>query len=59
MRSGKLPEGTTITEPGAATDAGDRLIEWVQSRTEPELLASRRREAWADWLTDYPDREDW
>lgn len=57
-----MSEGTTITEPGAATDAQGWLEKWVQTRAEPELLAARRREAWADWLSEpLPTRrmEEW
>jgi Fe-S cluster assembly protein SufD len=57
-----LSEVTTITEPGAAIDAQGSLERWIQSRAEPELLASRRREGWADWLAEpMPTRrmEEW
>jgi len=36
---------TAVRAPGSLED-------WLQSRVEPELLASRRREAWADWLAE-------
>ena len=57
-----MSEGTTITEPGAAIEAQGSLEKWIQSRVEPELLASRRHEAWADWLAEpMPTRrmEEW
>ncbi len=57
-----MSEGTTITEPYAGGGVQGSLESWLQSRAEPELLASRRREAWADWLAEpMPTRrmEEW
>lgn len=45
-----------------AVGAQSALEDWLQNRVEPELLASRRREAWADWLAEpMPTRrmEEW
>ena len=45
-----------------AVGALSSLEDWLQNRVEPELLASRRREAWADWLAEpMPTRrmEEW
>jgi Fe-S cluster assembly protein SufD len=45
-----------------AVRAQSALEDWLQSRVEPELLASHRREAWADWLAEpMPTRrmEEW
>ncbi|MCL7926200.1 MAG: Fe-S cluster assembly protein SufD [marine benthic group bacterium] len=57
-----MSEGTTLTEPGAEIDAGSSFERWLDGRTEPELLATRRREAWAEWLAEeMPTRrsEEW
>ena len=45
-----------------AVGALSSLEDWLQNRVEPELLASRRRDAWADWLAEpMPTRrmEEW
>ncbi len=45
-----------------AVGAQSALEDWLQNRVEPELLASRRRKAWADWLAEpMPTRrmEEW
>ncbi len=53
-----------MTEPGAAP-AGtveDALAGWVRSRREPELIADRRRAAWAEYVAEpMPTRrsEEW
>lgn len=57
-----MSEVTTVTESGAAIGAGGSLESWLNGRSEPELLAARRREAWADWLAEeMPTRrsEEW
>jgi Fe-S cluster assembly protein SufD len=57
-----LSEGTAVTEPGAGIGAEGSLESWLMGRSEPELLAARRREAWAGWLAEeMPTRrsEEW
>ncbi len=57
-----MSEGTAVTEPDAGIGVAGSLESWLKGRSEPELLAARRREAWADWLAgEMPTRrsEEW